>query len=76
MKIISWNVNGLRAIMKKDFAENVQKMDPDVLFLQEVKMQKDQVTEEMELREAGYTFEIFSGERTGYSGVAVYSRVK
>lgn len=76
MKIISWNVNGLRAIMKKDFAENVQKMDPDVLFLQEVKMQKDQVTEEMELREAGYTFEIFSGERKGYSGVAVYSRVK
>ena len=65
MKIISWNVNGLRAIMKKDFAENVKKMDPDVLFLQEIKMQKEQVTEEMELREAGYKLEIFSGERKG-----------
>lgn len=76
MKIISWNVNGLRAIMKKDFAENVKKMDPDVLFLQEIKMQKEQVTEEMELREAGYKLEIFSGERKGYSGVAVYSRIE
>lgn len=76
MKIVSWNVNGLRAIMKKDFAENVKKLDPDIIFLQEIKMQPDQMTEEMELKEMGYTIKMHSAERKGYSGVAVYSRIE
>lgn len=76
MRIVSWNVNGLRAIMKKDFAENVGKMNPDIIFLQEVKMQPSQLTEEMELKEMGYTLKMHSAVRKGYSGVAVYSKVE
>lgn len=75
MKIVSWNVNGLRAVFRKDFKEQVKQLDADILFLQEVKMQKDQLTNEMLLEELGYKLEMHSGERKGYSGVAVYTRI-
>jgi len=45
MKIISWNVNGIRAIAKKDFFKDLKQMDPDILCLQETKAQDDQVAE-------------------------------
>ncbi len=75
MKIVSWNVNGLRAIMKKGFKESVIALDPDILFIQETKMQEDQLVEEILLKELGYTLTMHSGVRKGYSSVAVYSRV-
>lgn len=75
MKIVSWNVNGLRAIMKKGFKESVIELDPDILFIQETKMQEDQLVEEIYLKELGYTLTMHSGIRKGYSSVAVYTRV-
>ncbi len=72
MKIISWNVNGLRAIMKKDFPDWVEKMNADILCIQETKMQQEQVTDEML---ALYPHAYFhSAERKGYSGVATFSK--
>lgn len=75
MKIVSWNVNGLRAIMKKGFKESVMELDPDILFIQETKMQEDQLVEEIYLKELGYTLTMHSGVRKGYSSVAVYTRI-
>lgn len=74
MKIASWNINGLRAVMKKGFRESLMKFDPDLLFLQEIKMQRDQMTPDMDLTDLGYIFELFPAERKGYSGVAFYSK--
>lgn len=76
MKIVSWNINGLRAVMKKGFVESLKSLDPDILFLQEIKMQEDQKTEEMNLQALGYQLRMNPAMRKGYSGVAVYSRVE
>jgi len=73
MKIISWNVNGIRAVMKKDFVESLQAMSPDVLCLQETKAQDDQVLEALADIE-GYHIYSNSAVRKGYSGVAILSR--
>ncbi len=71
MKYVSWNVNGLRAVVNKDlFAPFVEAMDADAICLQETKMQPDQLKLEME----GYHQYFNSAERKGYSGVAVFSR--
>ena len=45
MRLVSWNVNGVRAVMKKDFLASLEEMQPDVLCLQETKAQDDQVQE-------------------------------
>ncbi|MCB0760441.1 MAG: exodeoxyribonuclease III [Flavobacteriales bacterium] len=75
MKIISWNVNGVRAIMKKGFAERVAEMNPDILCLQETKAQDDQVAEALsELQ--GWHLVSNSAVRKGYSGTAILSRQK
>ncbi len=75
MKIISYNVNGIRAAMRKGFIEWLQQANPDVICLQETKANKDQV--ELELIEAaGYHHYWFSAEKKGYSGVAIFSKVK
>ncbi len=73
MKLISWNVNGLRAVMKKGFVDTVRGMNPDILCIQETKMQPDQVTEEISGIE-DYRSYFFSAERKGYSSVATYTR--
>ncbi|NNE55250.1 MAG: exodeoxyribonuclease III [Flavobacteriales bacterium] len=75
MKIISWNVNGVRAAVKKGFAEKVKQLDPDILCLQETKAQDDQVAEALEDLS---DFHIVSNSavRKGYSGVAVISKKK
>ena len=72
-RIISWNVNGIRAIWKKGFPEWLTKENPDVLCLQETKAQPDQLTEEV-MSHNGYKTYFFSAEKKGYSGVAIYSR--
>lgn len=72
MKLISWNVNGLRAVMKKDFEGIFEAMDTDVLCLQETKMQAGQLDYDPEGYYAYYNY----AEKKGYSGTAVYTRVK
>lgn len=71
MKMVSWNVNGLRAIVKKDFYESIASLDADVICLQETKMQKGQYDIDL----PGYTNIFNSADRKGYSGTAVFSRI-
>lgn len=76
MKILSYNVNGIRAAMRKGFTEWLIHSNPDVICLQEIKATKDQVNTEM-LEEAGYNYHYwYSAERKGYSGVAIISKIK
>ena len=75
MKIISWNVNGIRAIAKKDFFKDVKKMAADVLCLQETKAQDSQVLEVLEPLKAYHIYS-HSAIRPGYSGTAVISKTK
>jgi exodeoxyribonuclease-3 len=73
MKLISWNVNGLRAVMNKGFTDVVALHKPDILGIQETKIQPEQLLPE--LREIpGYQSCFFSAERKGYSGVGVYTK--
>ena len=73
MKIISYNVNGIRAALSKNFREWLQAENPDVLCLQETKAQPDQV-DTMLFAEMGYTSYLHSAEKKGYSGVAILSK--
>lgn len=75
MKLVSWNVNGVRAIVKKGFKEIVDEMQADVLCLQETKAQDDQVQEALKDLE-GYHIYSNSAEKKGYSGTAIISKVK
>jgi exodeoxyribonuclease-3 len=75
MKLISWNVNGIRAIAKKNFIEDLEAMAPDILCLQETKAQDDQVAETLAAIE-DYHIYSNSAERKGYSGTAVLSKIK
>ena len=71
MKLVSWNVNGLRACINKGFLDFFQSVDADVFCVQETKMQPDQA----ELSLAGYEQYWNSAQRKGYSGTAVFTRV-
>ncbi len=73
MKIISWNVNGIRAVAKKNFFEDFKALDPDVLCLQETKAQDDQVADTLNKLE-GYHIYSNSAEKKGYSGTAIISK--
>ncbi|MBL4679567.1 MAG: exodeoxyribonuclease III [Pseudomonadales bacterium] len=75
MKLVSWNVNGIRAAMKKDFAGSLALMNPDVLCLQETKAQDDQVAEALAEIE-GYHLFSNSAVKKGYSGTAILSKKK
>ena len=72
VKLVSWNVNGLRAAVKKGFLEFVQQESPDVLCLQETKMKEGQLTLDL----PGYHQYFYSAERPGYSGTALFSKVE
>ena len=74
MKITSWNVNGLRAVIKKDFAQSLAALQTDILCLQETKAQDDQVVAALEGID-GYRVYSNSAVRKGYSGVAILTRV-
>jgi exodeoxyribonuclease III len=74
MKLISWNVNGMRAVLGKGFGDFVAKEQPDILCLQETKARPEQVPMPLEL--GGYHAFWNSAEKAGYSGVAVFSREK
>ena len=70
MKLVSWNVNGLRSCLTKGFLEYVKQEDPDVICLQETKLQPEQAVFELE----GYHRYFYSAEKKGYSGTAVLTR--
>ncbi|MFN5621117.1 MAG: exodeoxyribonuclease III [Flavobacteriales bacterium] len=75
MKLISFNVNGVRAIVKKGLLDSIAKMNPDVLCLQETKANNDQVREALFGLE-GYEVYSSASEKAGYSGTAVITRQK
>ncbi|PJB14120.1 MAG: exodeoxyribonuclease III [Flavobacteriales bacterium CG_4_9_14_3_um_filter_32_8] len=75
MKIISWNVNGIRAISKKGFFEKMEAMNPDVICFQETKAQDEQVAEVL-TNLKGYHFYANSATKKGYSGTAIVSKIK
>ena len=74
MKIISYNVNGIRAAMNKGFVDWLQSADPDVLCLQEIKALEEQVDVDA-FKKIGYNHQYwFSAQKKGYSGVAILSK--
>ncbi|MBT8306444.1 MAG: exodeoxyribonuclease III [Maribacter sp.] len=75
MNIISWNVNGIRAIVKKDFFESIQNLNPDILCLQETKAQDDEVEKALSQLNSYYNH-FNSAEKKGYSGTALLSKKK
>lgn len=73
MKIYSWNVNGLRAIAKKNLFEWINNEKPDILCIQETKLQQEQLDTNL-LNINGYNAYFSFAEKKGYSGVAIYSK--
>ncbi len=72
MRLVTWNVNGLRACLGKGFLDFFQRVDADVVCLQETKLQPDQIALEL----PGYRLFWNSAEKKGYSGTAVFTRVE
>lgn len=72
MKLISWNVNGLRAIMQKNFLKDFEQINADIFCLQETKLQEGQI----EFSPEGYNAYWNSAVKKGYSGTAVFSKIK
>nr|WP_276872957.1 exodeoxyribonuclease III [Levyella massiliensis] len=72
LKLISWNVNGLRAQVRKGFLEKLEALDPDILCLQEIKLSEGQLALDLEHYEEYYNY----AERKGYSGTAIFTKKK
>ena len=72
MKFVSWNVNGLRACVKKGFYEFFEQEDADIFAIQETKMQRDQLDIEFD----GYHKYMHSAEKKGYSGTAIFTKLE
>jgi exodeoxyribonuclease-3 len=72
LKLVSWNVNGLRAVHKKGFLEWFEKENPDILCLQETKASEDQLVDGLR-NPSGYKAYFASAEKKGYSGVAIFT---
>lgn len=72
LKLISWNVNGLRAQVRKGFLEKLDALDPDILCLQEIKLSEGQLELDLENYEEYYNY----AERKGYSGTAIFTKKK
>ena len=75
MKIISWNLNGIRAVHKKGLYNKIEEMNPDIICFQETKAQDDQVAEVLEGLN-GYHFYSNSAVEKGYSGTAIVSKTE
>ena len=76
MKLISWNVNGLRAVITKGFRDFFDKMNADIFCLQETKMKEDQVDDNIRSIFKNYYSYWNSAEKKGYSGTAIFSKKK
>ena len=75
MKIISWNINGIRAITQKDFFDDISQLNPDVLCLQETKAQDGEVKKALKDLNGFYQY-YNSAQRKGYSGVAILTKIE
>ena len=73
MKIVSWNVNGIRAVIKKGFYDFMNEYNPDIICIQETKAHKDQV--DLILEEYPYKY-WNSAKKKGYSGTAIFSKIE
>lgn len=71
MKLISWNVNGLRAVIKKGFFDSMELMNPDIICLQEIKLQEGQAVIDLPEYEEYYNYAV----RPGYSGTAIFTKI-
>ena len=76
MKIISYNVNGIRAAINKEFFAWLQATDADVVCLQEIKATPDQIVDIVILEQLGYKHYWFPAEKKGYSGTAIFSKIE
>ena len=76
MKLVSWNVNGLRAVINKGFVEFFKEIDADVFCIQETKMQEDQIDDNIKEIFNGYNTYWNSAEKKGYSGTAIMTKDK
>ena len=72
MKFISWNVNGLRAVLKKGFEESMKALDADFICIQETKMQEGQAAPDFPEYKEYYSY----AEKKGYSGTAIFTKEK
>src|SRR5690606_2320936 len=76
MKILSYNVNGIRAAISKGFLDWLQAANPDIICLQEIKAVESQIPV-LEIQSAGYPYQYyFPAEKKGYSGVAILSKTE
>ena len=75
MKLVSWNVNGIRAVIKKNFVKSLEFLDTDVLCLQETKAQDDQISEALQ-EIKGYHIYSNSAIKKGYSGTAIITKTR
>ena len=76
MKLVSWNVNGLRAVITKGFDEFFKEINADIFCIQETKMQEEQIDDKIKEIFKEYNCYWNSAEKKGYSGTAVFSKVK
>src|SRR3989344_6627799 len=74
--IISWNVNGLRAIHRKGHFEEILKDNPDILCIQETKSNPDQLEDSLKFPPGYHSYFHFPTQKKGYSGVGIYSKEK
>lgn len=75
MKIVTYNVNGIRAALKKDWLGWLKSVDADVICVQEIKASPDQVPEILLLEQMGYEHYWYPAQKKGYSGVAILTRI-
>ena len=75
LNIVSYNVNGIRAALKKDFSDWLKTFNPDIVCLQETKANQDQFNSSI-FKELGYYNYWFSAKKKGYSGVGILSKIK
>lgn len=75
LKLVSWNVNGIRAVIQKGFIESIKNLNADIVCLQETKAHPKQV--EHDLEALGYKYEYWnSADKKGYSGTAIFSKIE
>jgi exodeoxyribonuclease-3 len=75
MKIISWNVNGLRAVIKKNFLDYINEEPPDIIGVQETKLQESQIPDEIDVLDGYYKYWSFA-QKKGYSGTLLLTKQK
>ncbi|GGH07638.1 exodeoxyribonuclease III [Sphingobacterium alkalisoli] len=75
MKIVTYNVNGIRAALKKDWLGWLKIVDPDIVCLQEIKATVDQVPEILYLEQMGYEHYWYPAQKKGYSGTAIFTKI-